>query len=104
MKFRDTLLNPKLIVEVVSDSTEAYDRGRKFSHYRRIDSLEEYVLVSQNDYRVEVFTLRDGEWVLSDAQGRESSILLRSIDCRLSLNEVYQRVEISDSKQDKPHE
>lgn len=100
----DTLLNPKLIVEVLSDSTEAYDRGRKFSHYRAIDSLEEYVLVSQNEYRVEVFTRRQGEWLLSDAQGRESSILLRSIDCRLSLNEVYHRVEIPETGQDKPNE
>lgn len=101
----DTLLNPKVIVEVLSDSTEAYDRGRKFSHYRTIDSLEEYVLVSQNEYRVEVFTRQaNGEWLLSEAQGRESSILLRSIDCLLKLNRVYDRVEIPESSQDKPHE
>lgn len=103
-EFQDTLLNPKLIVEVLSDSTEAYDRGRKFSHYRTIHTLEEYVLVSQNEYRVEVFTRRDGEWVFSDAHGRDSSILLRSIDCRLSLHDIYQRVEIPESSQDKPHE
>jgi Uma2 family endonuclease len=100
----NTLLNPKLIVEVLSDSTEAYDRGRKFAHYRRIDSLEEYVLISQNEYRVEVFALRDGEWVFSDAQGRESSILLRSIDCSLKLNDIYKKVDIPESRQDGPHE
>lgn len=101
----DTLLNPKVIVEVLSDSTEAYDRGRKFSHYRRIEFLEEYVLVSRNEYRVEVFTRQaNGQWVLSDVQGRESSILLRSIDCLLKLNKVYDKVEIPESSEDKPHE
>ncbi len=91
----DTLLNPKLIVEVLSESTEAYDRGQKFSQYQTIDSLEEYVLASQREYKVEVFTRQeDGQWLLSDAQGREAAIHFRSIDLKLELDEVYYQVEI----------
>jgi Uma2 family endonuclease len=104
-KVFDTLLNPKVIVEVLSDSTEAYDRGRKFSHYRTIDSLEEYVLVSQSDYHVEVFSKQaNGQWLLSEARGRESDIFLRAIDCLLKLDKVYEKVEIPAPNQDRPHE
>jgi Uma2 family endonuclease len=101
----DTLLNPKLIVEVLSESTEAYDRGQKFAHYRTIDSLEEYVLVSQDDDLVEVFTRQEnGQWLLSEARRRDSSIYLRSLDCRLSLQNIYQRVEIPAPRQDPTHD
>lgn len=104
-EFHDSLLNPKLIVEVFSKATEAYDRGRKFAQYRRIDSLEEFVLVSQYDFCVEVFTrLENNQWLLSEAHGRHANILLRSIDCTLKLSDIYQRVEIPESGQDRPHE
>jgi Uma2 family endonuclease len=64
----DTLLNPQLIIEVLSDSTESYDRGRKFAHYRNIDSLREYVLVSQNECRVERFSRQDdGNWLYNES-------------------------------------
>jgi len=56
----DTLLNPQTIIEVLSDSTEAYDRGTKFGHYRNIESLQDYVLISQNMCRIERFSRRDG--------------------------------------------
>lgn len=101
----DTLLNPKVIVEVLSTTTEAYDRGRKFAQYRLIESLEQYVLVSQEEYLVEVFTKQvDGQWTLSDARGLEASIELSAIGCVLALSEVYQRVELSDSKETLPHD
>lgn len=94
----DTLLNPTVIFEVLSTTTEAYDRGEKFAQYRAVDSLEQYVLVSQNRYRIEVFTKEtDDRWIFSDAQGLDSAIDLNSIGSTLALNEVYQRIELSDS-------
>jgi Uma2 family endonuclease len=88
----DVLLNPVLVVEVLSSSTEKYDRGVKFSLYRRIESLREYVLVSQDMPHVERFVKRDEGWVLMDAEGLEATIRLESISCELSLAEVYDRV------------
>ena len=90
----DTLLNPTLIVEVLSNSTEAYDRGNKFKHYRQIPSLKEYVLVSQAQPQVERF-LRQGdgeEWLWSAATGLEAAAHFASIDCRVPLAEIYDRV------------
>jgi len=89
----DTLLNPTLIIEVLSDSTEKYDRGKKFAHYQRIESLREYVLISQDEARIECFTRQpDDRWMLSKAEGLEDAITLESIDCTLPLTEVYARV------------
>ena len=92
----DTLLNPVLLIEVLSDSTEGYDRGKKFQHYRSIESLSEYLLVSQNEARVEKY-LRQGDdfWVLSEAVGLESAIGLESIECGLDLKEIFEKVIIS---------
>jgi Uma2 family endonuclease len=90
---RDTLLNPTLIVEVLSDSTAYYDRGEKFAQYRRIDSLQEYVLVSQDRFRVERYIRRGNEWVLTEFSDPLGSLALESIDCNVSLADVYERVE-----------
>lgn len=89
----DTLLNPQLIAEVLSDSTEKYDRGKKFEHYRQIDSLREYLLISQDRPHVELFT-RDavGQWTLSEATGLDAAIDLPAIGCRLALADVYAKV------------
>jgi Uma2 family endonuclease len=89
----DTLLNPSLIFEIFSPTTEAYDRGEKFYHYRKIPTLAEYVLVSQEEPRVDQF-LRQGEerWRYTPTAGRESSVSLTSIGCELRLAEVYDRV------------
>ncbi|MGV3724709.1 MAG: Uma2 family endonuclease, partial [Actinomycetota bacterium] len=95
----DTLLNPLVVIEVLSPSTEAYDRGRKFSLYRTLDSLQEYVLVSQSEHRVERFTRQpDSEdWLYSEAVGLEAEMVLTSIGCRLLLSEVYRKVTLSRS-------
>lgn len=85
----DTLLNPTLIAEVLSDSTEADDRGRKFSAYRRLDSLREYVLVAQDRVQVELYARRGGQWVLSESTGLDDRLRLDSIGCELSLSEIY---------------
>jgi Uma2 family endonuclease len=91
---RDTLLNPMLIVEVLSPSTEAYDRGAKFGHYRKIESLQEYVLISQEKPLIERFLRQEGTsfWVLSEAEGLHTAIDLSSISGRLELAEVYEKV------------
>jgi len=89
----DTLLNPTVIVEVLSESTEAYDRGEKFAHYRRLDTLREYVLVAQDKIRVEHF-LREGEqWVLSEVSGLDATLHLGSIDCHIALATIYEKVQ-----------
>src|SRR5437588_7283267 len=89
----DTLLNPTLIVEVLSESTELYDRGKKFGFYRTIESLAEYLLVAQDECRVEQFVKQpDGRWMLSDYRSPEEVVELSSIQCRLALKEVYDKV------------
>jgi Uma2 family endonuclease len=90
----DTLLNPTLIVEVLSRSTEAYDRGDKFAHYRRLESLKEYVLIAQDRPRIERF-VRQGEsqeWVLTEVSDPQGRVTLASIGCELALAEVYDKV------------
>jgi Uma2 family endonuclease len=92
----DTLLNPTLIVEVLSPSTEAYDRGEKFAQYRRLDSLQEYVLIAQDRRRIERF-VRQGEsedWLLTEVSDPEERIALASIGCELALAEVYDKVSL----------
>jgi Uma2 family endonuclease len=85
----NTIVNPILLVEVLSDSTEAYDRGEKFAHYRRILSLREYVLASQHEPRSEVFRRgEDGIWLLHEA-GAAERVQLMSIACELAVDEVY---------------
>lgn len=91
----DTLLDPTVVVEVLSPSTEAYDRGAKFAHYRRLPSLREYVLVSQHQPLIERFERRGESWWLGDAIGLDSSIMLTSIECTLALRDVYERVEFA---------
>ena len=92
----DVLLDPTVVVEVLSPSTESYDRGRKFEHYMRLASLREYVLIAQDRMRVERFTRSaDGtEWVLSVAQGAEATVELPSIGCVLRVGDLYERVEL----------
>jgi Uma2 family endonuclease len=92
----DTLLNPTLLIEVLSESTESYDRGKKFQHYRSIESLHEYVLVSTDEARIEKFEKTgDGFWFLSEAVGIESEIELTSIECKVALAEVYDKIDFS---------
>ena len=93
----DTLLNPVLLIEVLSDSTESYDRGKKFQHYRSIESLQEYILVSQNEARVEKYVRHgDGFWLLSEAVGINSEIEFSSIECKIQLAEIYDKIDFSE--------
>jgi Uma2 family endonuclease len=88
----DTLLNPTVLIEVLSPSTEAYDRGGKFAHYRKIDTLREYLLVAQDQPSIERYLRQGDVWILTEAVGLEASVPLESIDCILSLREVYDKV------------
>lgn len=99
-KFKDVLLNPKVLFEVLSPSTESYDRGKKFRHYRtQIDSLTDYILVSQDTPLVEHFIRQDdGSWKLFTYAGLETSVVIESINCRLSLEEIYDRIEFPKKK------
>lgn len=90
----DTLLNPVVIVEVLSESTEAYDRGEKFAHYRRLDSLREYVLVAQGKMRVEHYRREGEQWILTEISGEDGVLELPSIDCRVALRDAYEKVDV----------
>ena len=92
----DTLLNPILIVEVLSPSTEAYDRGEKFAHYQELVSLREYVLVSQDRVRVEHHRLIEAHWVGKTFEASEDVLQLNSIECELPLRDIYTRVSFLD--------
>lgn len=93
--YLDTLLNPTLVVEVLSKSTESYNRLAKSAYYRTIESLVEYLLVAQEEYRVEQYVRQaDGRWLLSDVRSLDSVIELQSIGCSLALHDLYDRVSI----------
>jgi Uma2 family endonuclease len=90
----ETATNPQVIVEVLSPSTESYDRGDKFARYREIPSLRDYVLVAQHEPRVEVFSRSaDGAWSFVPVSDNHASAILRSLGLDLSLSEVYAGVE-----------
>lgn len=89
----DTLTNPVLIIEVLSDSTEAYDRGDKFTHYKSIPSLKEYLLIAQHRPHITQYVKQeDGSWSYSEVNDLSASLHLPSVDCVLELSEVYRDV------------
>ncbi|HVF43749.1 MAG TPA: Uma2 family endonuclease [Pyrinomonadaceae bacterium] len=91
---KDCILNPVVVIEVMSEGSEAYDRGEKFHAYQELESLNEYLLVSQDEPLVEHF-VRTGArtWVYKPTAGLESSLTLPSVECTLNLSAVYKRVE-----------
>lgn len=92
----DTLLNPTVLFEILSPSTEAYDRGEKFARYRRLSSLREYVLVAQDRVAVECYRREGDFWVLETCESLDDTLRLQSLDCELPLREVYDRVEFKE--------
>lgn len=91
---KDTLLNPTVIIEVLSDSTEGYDRGGKFEHYRRLESLAEYIMIAQNRYHLESYRRQpDHQWLLTETTDPDSRFRLASIDCELALADIYDKVD-----------
>jgi Uma2 family endonuclease len=89
----DALTNPMLIIEVLSESTEAYDRGDKFTHYKSIPSFAEYLLVAQHRPHITQYSKQgDGSWSYLEVNDLSASLHLASVDCALELNEVYRDV------------
>ena len=90
----DTQLHPTLIVEVLSESPEAYDREEKFANYRRIESLSDDLLVAQNRRRIEQYARCDGQGVLSEWNGSDAVVTPSSIGCTLALADVYEQTDV----------
>ena len=92
---KDTLLNPTVLIEVLSKSTASYDRGEKFEHYRKLSSLAEYLVVAQNKYHAEHYIRQpDNRWLLSETDDVQQTIHLSSIECDLALADIYDKVEV----------
>jgi Uma2 family endonuclease len=90
----DTVVNPTIVVEVLSPSTEGYDRGKKFEHYRQIPTLRGYLLVSQHEPHIDQFA-RSGEglWVLNDASGLQAKLSVAALDFEISLAQIYEKAQ-----------
>jgi Uma2 family endonuclease len=93
--YKDTLLNPTLIIEVLSDSTEATDRGEKFKQYRQLASLLEYVLIAQDKYLIEHYVRQPNkQWLFSETDDLQDIMQFSTINCHLTLHEVYNKVKM----------
>ncbi|MEO7714722.1 MAG: Uma2 family endonuclease [Capsulimonas sp.] len=91
-----TLTNPTVIFEVLSPSTESYDRGEKFAHYQRLPSLTDYVLISQDKMRIEHYLRQDeNHWLLSVITEPHGELALESIDCTLTLAAIYENIDFA---------
>ena len=93
----DTLLNPAVLIEVLSPSTERYDRGEKFDYYQQLTSLREYVLVSQDEVRVELHRRQGTVWQPTEFRSLNDLLSLDAINCELALSDIYRRVELGES-------
>jgi Uma2 family endonuclease len=94
----DTLLNPRIVAEVLSDSTEKYDRGAKFGHYRQVPSVQEYVLVSQDSPLVERYVRQDdGTWTLRDFRGLDQTFEFATVSVKIPLADIYRGVKFPDA-------
>lgn len=91
----DTLLNPVLIIEILSPSTEKYDKGEKFEYYQQIQTLREYILVSQDKIYVEHYKSQNTEWTLEIFSALQDTLIFSSIGCKLSLRDIYTRVDLT---------
>ena len=95
-KHGDVLLNPTVIFEVLSRSTQTYDRGEKFERYKSIETLRDYVLVSQDRPHLEHFSRQpDGTWAHSELEGTDAAFTLDSINCRVTLADIYDRIDFA---------
>ena len=95
-KHGGVLLNPTVIFEVLSRSTQAYDRGEKFERYKSIETLRDYVLVSQDWPCLEHFSLQsDGTWAHAELEGADAALTLDSINCRVTLADIYDRIDFA---------
>jgi Uma2 family endonuclease len=91
-EMKDVILNPVLIAEVLSESTEAFDRGKKFSSYQQIEFLREYLLVAQDEFVVEHYLRQEDGWLYTKATGLDASLVLPALDCQVALSDIYNKV------------
>ena len=96
---RDTVTNPLVIVEVLSPATRNYDRGDKFAHYRRLDSLRVYILIDQEACHVEHFVRKEGIWEFSEIDDCEGSLVIPTLDITIELTEIYAKLEFLEDGQ-----
>lgn len=94
-KHKDVVLNPTVIIEVLSESTEEFDRGIKFMRYRNFnETLSDYILVSQDELLIEHYIKQEsGDWLLKEYQGLDTTFQIASIDCSFTLKDIYDRIE-----------
>ena len=98
-EYGDSMLNPRVVIEVLSPSTESYDRGPKFAHYRTLESLQEFILVSQTEPRVERYVRQDDRnWLYSEVTDPAGSLELVSVACRVPLSRIYRKVDFVQAK------
>ncbi len=98
---RDTIINPTVIIEVLSDSTEKYDRGKKSNHYRQIASLKELILISQDRPNIERFTRQpNGDWMFHEERDLTASFDLKSLGICVAISELYRSVRFEPTEDD----
>jgi Uma2 family endonuclease len=90
--FEDTLLNPAVIIEVLSDPTEKYDRGEKFAHYRKLQTLREYILVAQDKIRIEQYVRHGEHWMLGEISDPAGTLRIETLGCEIALRDIYDGV------------
>ena len=101
----DTITNPIVIIEILSPSTERYDRGMKFRHYRSIETLHDYILIAQDRQHIEHYTRHEnGQWLFEETSINEERISIQSIECVLSLEDTYEKVELMQDTDDLPRD
>ena len=101
-KQKDTLLNPTVIFEVLSKSTQGYDRGQKFEHYRALDSLQEYITIAQDRVHVEHHARQnDNRWLLTEMNASDAVLRLPSLGCEILLTDVYEDIELPNELNEK---
>jgi len=92
-----TMTNPTVLIEVLSPSTEGYDRGMKFEHYRKIDSLRAYLLIAQDSIQVELYTRQEqNSWLLEEFTEKETMVPLDAIGCTMAIKDIYRDVEFDE--------
>jgi Uma2 family endonuclease len=91
---KDLITNPLLVVEVLSKSTRGYDKGEKFMHYRTLPSFKEYVLIEQDEFKVEIWhRAEENTWKITTVTDEEGSIYLNSIGISISLSDIYENID-----------
>ncbi len=99
MKKKDTLLNPTVLIEVLSPATEAYDRGDKFGHYRTISTLSDYLLIAQSKMLIEHYVRQpNNSWLLTLFSEPSQTVTIQTIECSLLLEEVYEKVDFEEEE------